>query len=53
MGFRAIEPQIDTLIKECIKKADYDKLPPSALLILTEEAVKAKNIQFSKNYDFI
>lgn len=52
MGFRAVDPNVHSLIKECIKKAEYDKLPPSALLILTEDAVKAKNIQFSKDYCF-
>lgn len=52
MGFQAVDPKIHSLIKECIKKADYDKLPPSALLILTEDAVKAKNFQFSKDYRF-
>ena len=52
MGFKAFYEMIDSLIQDCLNKADYENLPPSALLILSEDTVKAKNIQFSKNYKF-
>lgn len=52
MGFKAENKEIDKFIQDCIKNSDYKSLPPSALLVLSEEAVKSKNIQFSKDYKF-
>ncbi|MBQ8886084.1 MAG: hypothetical protein IJY61_00090 [Candidatus Gastranaerophilales bacterium] len=50
MGFEAVDCDVNSLIQECIKKADYEKLPPSALLLLSSDSIKAKNLQFSKDY---
>lgn len=50
MGFKAVDSDVNSLIQECIEKADYEKLPPSALLLLTSDSIKAKNLQFSKDY---
>ena len=52
MGLKAENKEIDKFIQDCIKNVDYKSLPPSALLVLSEEAVKSKNIQFSKDYKF-
>ena len=50
MGFKSVDKEVNSLIEESIKKADYEKLPPSALLMLSSDAIKAKNLQFSKDY---
>ena len=52
LGFEAVNPQIDKLIKQCLSEAKYDLLPDSALLLLTPEAIAEKNKYFSKNYTF-
>lgn len=52
LGFEAVDPKVDKLIKECIEKSDYKKLPDSALLLLTPEAIAQKNKYFAKNYTF-
>ena len=52
LGFEAINPQIDSFIKKCISKSQYNLLPDSVLLLLTPEAIAKKNKYFSKNYTF-
>ncbi len=52
LGFEAVNPQIDSFIKKCIAKSQYNMLPDSALLLLTPEAIAQKNKYFAKNYTF-
>ena len=52
LGFEAVNPKVHNLIKECLASSEYNKLPDSALLLLTPEAIAHKNKYFSKNYTF-
>lgn len=37
-GFFAVDPKIDSIIKTGLSSKEFDKLPPSALLVLSSEA---------------
>jgi len=50
LGFRAVEPGVDKFIKKCLENSDYRNLPDSALLLLTPDAIKAKNKYFAQNF---
>ena len=50
LGFRAVDSKVDKLIQECIKNTDYNKLPPSALLLLSSSAANAKNKYLAKTF---
>lgn len=53
LGFRAPEKKVDDLIRYCLDRQDYSSLPNSALLLLTPEAISAKNKYFANNYVFL
>lgn len=50
LGFRAPRKADDEEIKLFLETQEYDKLPPSELLILTPEAAAAKNKYLVKNF---
>ncbi len=50
LGFRAVEPGVDKFIQKCLENSDYRNLPDSALLLLTPNAIKAKNKYFAQNF---
>ncbi len=47
LGFKSISPKTDELIKKCIETSNCEKLPDSAILLLTPEAIKKSNKYFA------
>lgn len=52
MGFKAFNKDEDNLIKYCLENSDYEKLPYSAMLILTQDQINTKNKYLASNYIF-
>lgn len=53
LGFEALDIGQEYFIRDCLKKTEYDKLPCSTLMLLTPDAIKAKNKYFSENYKLL
>ena len=52
LGFKSLNPKRDSYIRECIEKSQFNMLPSSEVLILTSEAVKAKNKELANSFTF-
>lgn len=50
LGFKSLDPQQDNYIRQCLEKSQYNMLPSSEVLILTSDAVKAKNNELANNF---
>ena len=50
LGFRTLNPNRDKYIQNCLRFSQYSMLPSSEVLILTSEAVKARNKELTENF---
>ena len=50
LGFRSFNPEVDKYITECIAEKKYDKLPETAVLLLTSKAANSKNKYLTKDF---